>query len=170
MVILTFVDSHNMVAYLEKSAKNADFAEIVDFLNANPIRYALTSSGPTTLVADETIHEERRDKVERAATTASSLEAEHESEDAETRGRYGHDIKVNTASTSITTANINLTAAEPVTTVSAPITTVDVSEPEKPVKVKGKDQIALDEEVAQRLEAQMQAEFTEEERVIRQRK
>nr|GEV41743.1 hypothetical protein [Tanacetum cinerariifolium] len=35
----------------------------------------------------------------------------------------------------------------------------------KLLKVKGKDQIALDEEVAQRLEAQMQAEFKEEERV-----
>ncbi|GJR30000.1 hypothetical protein Tco_1106232 [Tanacetum coccineum] len=31
-----------MFAYLEKSIENADFDEIVDFLNANPIRYALT--------------------------------------------------------------------------------------------------------------------------------
>ncbi|GJU19139.1 putative ribonuclease H-like domain-containing protein [Tanacetum coccineum] len=38
------------------------------------------SSGPTTLVADEIIHEERGDHVERAATTATSLEAEHGSE------------------------------------------------------------------------------------------
>nr|GEW77531.1 hypothetical protein [Tanacetum cinerariifolium] len=117
-------------------------------------------------------------------------------EDAETHGRYGHDIEVNTASTSITTASINLTAAKPVTTVSAPVTTAGVSEasetasrpivppqqqldpkdkgkgimqePEKPVKVKGKDQIALDEEVARRLKAQIQAEFKEE-RVTRQR-
>ncbi|GJT81354.1 retrovirus-related pol polyprotein from transposon TNT 1-94 [Tanacetum coccineum] len=42
---LRFVDSHNMVAYLEKSTKNVDFDEIVDFLNANPIRYALTGTG-----------------------------------------------------------------------------------------------------------------------------
>ncbi|GJS99300.1 hypothetical protein Tco_0820470 [Tanacetum coccineum] len=34
------------------------------------------SSGPTTLVADETIHEERGDSMERAATTAISLDAE----------------------------------------------------------------------------------------------
>ncbi|GJR80727.1 putative ribonuclease H-like domain-containing protein [Tanacetum coccineum] len=40
---LKFADSHNMVAYLEKSTENADFDEIVDFLNANPIRYALTA-------------------------------------------------------------------------------------------------------------------------------
>ncbi|GKD70976.1 hypothetical protein Tco_1325066, partial [Tanacetum coccineum] len=44
-----------------------------------------------------------------------------------------------------------------------------MQEPEKPVKVKGKDQIAFDEEVARRLEAQMQAEYEEEERVARQR-
>ncbi|GJW41274.1 hypothetical protein Tco_0067119 [Tanacetum coccineum] len=37
MADLTFVDSHNMVAHLEKSEDNADFAEIVDFLNASPI-------------------------------------------------------------------------------------------------------------------------------------
>ncbi|GJR17560.1 hypothetical protein Tco_0966087 [Tanacetum coccineum] len=43
MADLTFVDSHNMVAYLEKSEDNADFAEIVDFLNVSPIRYALTT-------------------------------------------------------------------------------------------------------------------------------
>nr|GEZ45002.1 hypothetical protein [Tanacetum cinerariifolium] len=36
-------------------------------------------SGPTTFVADETVHEERGDKVERAATTTSSLEAEQDS-------------------------------------------------------------------------------------------
>nr|GFA64995.1 hypothetical protein [Tanacetum cinerariifolium] len=82
MTNLTFADSHNMVAYLEKSAENADFAEIVDFLNASPIRKATEisqSSGPTTLVADETVHEEKGDKVERAATTASSLEVEKDS-------------------------------------------------------------------------------------------
>ncbi|GKE78386.1 hypothetical protein Tco_1544506, partial [Tanacetum coccineum] len=39
---LKFADSHNMVAYLDKSTENANFDEIVDFLNANPIRYALT--------------------------------------------------------------------------------------------------------------------------------
>ncbi|GKC88266.1 hypothetical protein Tco_1148915, partial [Tanacetum coccineum] len=44
MAGLTFADSHNMVAYLEKSIENANFVEIVDFLNANPIWYALTVS------------------------------------------------------------------------------------------------------------------------------
>ncbi|GJU35383.1 hypothetical protein Tco_1183737 [Tanacetum coccineum] len=40
-----------MVAYLDKSTENADFDEIVDFLNANPIRYALTVS-PTIYVSN----------------------------------------------------------------------------------------------------------------------
>ncbi|GJU95692.1 hypothetical protein Tco_1320448 [Tanacetum coccineum] len=120
MVRLTFADSHNMVAYLEKSTENADFAEIVDFMNVNPIRYALTvsltiyvscieqfwstakiktvnnetqihakkpkkvteipqSSEPTTLVTDEVVHEERGNSMERAATTATSLDAEQDS-------------------------------------------------------------------------------------------
>ncbi|GKA27180.1 putative ribonuclease H-like domain-containing protein [Tanacetum coccineum] len=167
---LKFVDLHNMVAYLEKSTENANFDEIVDFLNANPIRYALTydtpshtkkvfanmrrqgkdfsgtvtplfatmliqpqadvgegsgqptepqhtpttaspsniepipiiasssqpqkthkrrktkrpteisqSSGLTTLVADEIVHKEKGDNMERAATTAASLDAEQDS-------------------------------------------------------------------------------------------
>ncbi|GJY44851.1 hypothetical protein Tco_0433064 [Tanacetum coccineum] len=37
------------------------------------------SSGPTTLVADETVHEEMGDNVERVATTAASLDAKQDS-------------------------------------------------------------------------------------------
>ncbi|GKF08754.1 hypothetical protein Tco_0042978 [Tanacetum coccineum] len=39
-----------MIAYLEESTDNADFDEIVDFLNASPIRYALIVS-PTIYVS-----------------------------------------------------------------------------------------------------------------------
>ncbi|GKC98793.1 putative ribonuclease H-like domain-containing protein [Tanacetum coccineum] len=230
---LKFVDSHNMVAYLEKSTENADFDEIVDFLNANPIRYALigtgSGSGPRcqdTILGDrpaqtrlESLSKQpNRPPLSRVNTlgsgddsmklqeliklctklservlaleiikTAQDLEitnlkervkklekkkksktpqlkrrlfkvriessadkslgdqedasnqgrniAEFDQdegilfiqEDAETQGRYGHDIEVNTASTLITTASINITNAEPVTTASAPITTADVS-------------------------------------------
>ncbi|GJU12011.1 hypothetical protein Tco_1134407 [Tanacetum coccineum] len=266
------------------------------------------SSRPTTLVANENVHEERRDSVERAATTTASLDTEQESgniirtqsmatlnepipqgtgsgssprrqdtilgyrpaqtrlservlaleniktaqnleiinlkkrakklekkkkartlqlkkrlfkvriessaekslgdqEDASKQGRNGINQDEENSC-------INITTAEPVTTTSAPFTTTGVSvstaepstpptttiliededltiaqtlmkmrsvkskknqrrkehlEPEKPVKVKGKDQIAFDEEVARRLEAQMQAEYEEEEMVARQR-
>ncbi|GKA52124.1 hypothetical protein Tco_0745320 [Tanacetum coccineum] len=161
MTTLQFADTHNMVAFLSKPAESEGFEQIVDFLNANPIRYALminpaiyTScieqfwatakvktvngevqlqalvdrkkiivteasvrrdlqlndeegtdclpnatifeeltrmgkptrkdtevpqpSGPTDNVADEAIYEEMDDSLERAATTATSLDAEQD--------------------------------------------------------------------------------------------
>ncbi|GJX69661.1 retrovirus-related pol polyprotein from transposon TNT 1-94 [Tanacetum coccineum] len=42
MSALKFVDSHNMVAFLAEPTKSEGFKQIVDFLNANPIKYALT--------------------------------------------------------------------------------------------------------------------------------
>ncbi|GKD17936.1 hypothetical protein Tco_1207094, partial [Tanacetum coccineum] len=53
--------------------------------------------------------------------------AEKSLEDVETQGRYGHDTKINTASTSITIASINITTDEPVIIASAPIATIGVS-------------------------------------------
>ncbi|GJZ18715.1 hypothetical protein Tco_0554838 [Tanacetum coccineum] len=37
----TFADTYNMVAFLDKPAESDGFHEIIDFLNANQIRYAL---------------------------------------------------------------------------------------------------------------------------------
>ncbi|GJY66065.1 hypothetical protein Tco_0468303 [Tanacetum coccineum] len=42
MTTLKFADTHNLVAFLSKPAESEGFEQIVDFLNANPIRYALT--------------------------------------------------------------------------------------------------------------------------------
>ncbi|GJY84298.1 hypothetical protein Tco_0497674 [Tanacetum coccineum] len=42
MMTLQFADTHNLVAFLSKPAESKGFEQIVDFLNANPIRYALT--------------------------------------------------------------------------------------------------------------------------------
>ncbi|GJU95360.1 hypothetical protein Tco_1320116 [Tanacetum coccineum] len=42
MSTLTFADTHNMVAFLEKPVESDGFHEIIDFLNTNQIRYALT--------------------------------------------------------------------------------------------------------------------------------
>ncbi|GKB97837.1 hypothetical protein Tco_0983974 [Tanacetum coccineum] len=50
MATLKFADSHNMVAFLSKPAKSEGFEQIVDFLNAHPIRYALTVN-PTIYVS-----------------------------------------------------------------------------------------------------------------------
>ncbi|GKA73704.1 hypothetical protein Tco_0780006 [Tanacetum coccineum] len=38
-----FADSHNMVAFLAKPTESEGFEQIVDFLNANPIKSALTA-------------------------------------------------------------------------------------------------------------------------------
>ncbi|GJY89649.1 hypothetical protein Tco_0504845 [Tanacetum coccineum] len=42
MTTLKFTDTHNMVAFLSKPAESEGFEQIMDFLNAQPIRYALT--------------------------------------------------------------------------------------------------------------------------------
>nr|GEU53034.1 integrase, catalytic region, zinc finger, CCHC-type, peptidase aspartic, catalytic [Tanacetum cinerariifolium] len=47
--VLAFCDYHNMIAILEKTVHNIDFHQIVDFLKASHIRYALTIS-PTVYV------------------------------------------------------------------------------------------------------------------------
>nr|GEX26716.1 hypothetical protein [Tanacetum cinerariifolium] len=39
---LTFADTHNMIAYLTKSDASEGFNQIIDFLNASSIKYALT--------------------------------------------------------------------------------------------------------------------------------
>ncbi|GJX30881.1 hypothetical protein Tco_0240736 [Tanacetum coccineum] len=42
MSTLQFAETHNMIAFLEKPAESNGFHEIIDFLNANQIHYALT--------------------------------------------------------------------------------------------------------------------------------
>ncbi|GJZ12762.1 hypothetical protein Tco_0547992 [Tanacetum coccineum] len=42
MTTLQFADTHNLVVFLTKSAESEGFEQIVDFLNASSIRYALT--------------------------------------------------------------------------------------------------------------------------------
>ncbi|GKA56921.1 hypothetical protein Tco_0755993 [Tanacetum coccineum] len=42
MTTLQFADTHNLVVFLAKPAESEGFEQIVDFLNSNPIKYALT--------------------------------------------------------------------------------------------------------------------------------
>ncbi|GKC76100.1 hypothetical protein Tco_1126874, partial [Tanacetum coccineum] len=42
MTTLQFADTYNLVVFLSKPTESEGFEKIVDFLNANPIRYALT--------------------------------------------------------------------------------------------------------------------------------
>ncbi|GJQ97831.1 hypothetical protein Tco_0008970 [Tanacetum coccineum] len=130
MANLKFVDTHNMVTFLSKPAKREGFEQIVDFLNAHTIKYALTinptiytscieqfwanvkaktingevqlqalvdgkkiiitesivrrdlqlenADGVDSNVADEAVKEEMDDSLERAATTATGLDAEQD--------------------------------------------------------------------------------------------
>nr|GFB58596.1 hypothetical protein [Tanacetum cinerariifolium] len=50
MARLLFCDYHNMVVILEKGEHNSDFHPMVDFLEASPLRYALTVK-PTVYVS-----------------------------------------------------------------------------------------------------------------------
>ncbi|GJY84434.1 hypothetical protein Tco_0497810 [Tanacetum coccineum] len=50
MAALKFASSHNMFAFLDKPTKSGGFEQIVDFLNAHPIKYALTVN-PTIYTA-----------------------------------------------------------------------------------------------------------------------
>ncbi|GJU34716.1 hypothetical protein Tco_1183070 [Tanacetum coccineum] len=50
MTTLKFADTHNMVAFLSKPAESDRFEQIVDFLIAQPIRYALTVN-PTIYIS-----------------------------------------------------------------------------------------------------------------------
>nr|GEX98601.1 hypothetical protein [Tanacetum cinerariifolium] len=50
MTPLTFVDTHNMVAYFSKSDASQGFDQIIDFLNAHTIQYALVVN-PTIYVS-----------------------------------------------------------------------------------------------------------------------
>ncbi|GJU30341.1 hypothetical protein Tco_1173930 [Tanacetum coccineum] len=210
------------------------------------------SSGPTTLVADETVHEggetgtglggspRRQDTIlgDRPAQTRIESSAEKSlgdqedeskqgrneidqdegiswfQKDAETQGRYGHDVSTAEVTTANVPSDVDVSVASPTRPVddsttnditlaetlmkikssasrsqkdkgvkfkepSEPITTSRpqsqilakdkgkgiMQEPEKPVKVKGKDQIKYDVDVAQRL----QAELDEEARLERER-
>nr|GFA57819.1 hypothetical protein [Tanacetum cinerariifolium] len=172
------------------------------------------SSGPTILVADETVYEKRGDRVEMAATIVASLDAWQESgsgprcqdtilrdrpaqtrferlskqshkphlsrvntlgsgedslgendqedasnqgrnnqdegisfvQDAKIQGRYGHDNKINTASTSITTDSINITTVEPVTAVKEKVK-AEVDNDQQEVEMKMYMKILSDDEV-----------------------
>nr|GEW51448.1 hypothetical protein [Tanacetum cinerariifolium] len=54
---LTFADTHNMIAYLTKSDASEEFDQIIDFLNASSIKYALTKK---VIITEATIQEALR--------------------------------------------------------------------------------------------------------------
>nr|GEX18396.1 hypothetical protein [Tanacetum cinerariifolium] len=72
MPTLKFAEVHNLVVFLSKPTEYEGFEQIVDFLNVNPIKYALTVN-PTVYKA---VNKEMDDSLERAAIIATSLDVE----------------------------------------------------------------------------------------------
>nr|GEW58686.1 hypothetical protein [Tanacetum cinerariifolium] len=129
---------------------------------------------PIKSVTDEAVYKELDDSLVRAATTASSLKAEQDSGAKRPWGilllRPGEEVfvqgdvvdkEVNAASIATTDSAAATMTINEVTLAQALI------EIKKPVKLKKKDQIMLDEEVALKLQAELQAEFDKEQRLAR---
>nr|GEX19773.1 hypothetical protein [Tanacetum cinerariifolium] len=147
-------------------------------------------SDPTDNVVDEVVHKVLGDSLVRAATTASSLEAEQDSgakkpwrilllklggEEVFVAGQNKNVVKkvvdaaqVSTAATTVTITTEEITLAQALKelkTLKPKVKGIVFQEPEEPGKPKKKVQIMLDEEVALNL----QAEFDEAERLAREK-
>nr|GEX69364.1 xylulose kinase-1 [Tanacetum cinerariifolium] len=151
MPTLKFADTHNMVAFLSKPTENDGF--IVDFLNAHPIRYALTVN-PTIYISC----------IEQFWSTAIAKTI-----NGEARLHAKVDGKKIIITESSVKRDLRLADEEGKST-----TTISSQQShdkgkgitiEEPVKPKKKDQIGLDEEVAKKL----QAEFDEKEILAREK-
>nr|GEU48839.1 hypothetical protein [Tanacetum cinerariifolium] len=129
-------------------------------------------------VADEAVNEEMDDSLEKAATTSTSLDAE---QDRVTTSTTTPTISIDEAT--LAQALIELKHAKPKANANGIVfyepeesTTTAIPKSksqdnrkakmiEKFVKLKKKDQIQLDEEVALKLHAELQAEFDKEQRI-----
>ncbi|GKE81370.1 hypothetical protein Tco_1551370 [Tanacetum coccineum] len=70
---------HNNQSSLDEGSRNPTNPQHTSKTASLPNLEPITSSGPIPLVADETVIKEWEDRMERAATIASSLEAEQDS-------------------------------------------------------------------------------------------
>nr|GEW38988.1 hypothetical protein [Tanacetum cinerariifolium] len=112
-------------------------------------------------VTDEAVHKELGDSLVRAATTASSLGAEQDNGGEELFAAAGQNENV----VNINTKELTLSQALEALKNSKPkVKGLVIQEPE-PIKPKKKDQMRLDEEAANRL----QAELDEEARLAREK-
>nr|GEU60816.1 hypothetical protein [Tanacetum cinerariifolium] len=59
-MVLTFVDTHNMITHLTKSDASEGFDQIINFLNASSIKYALTLTRKKVIITEATIRDALR--------------------------------------------------------------------------------------------------------------
>ncbi|GKA18721.1 hypothetical protein Tco_0698636 [Tanacetum coccineum] len=159
-----------------RSDLQQDDKEGMDCLpNATIFEELTRMSGPTTNVADEAVNEEMDGSLVRAATTASSLEAEHDID-----GGPRHQETIGDTIAQTRSENVSKLSNDPLLVRGTSTTTTTIfSQPsqakvqdkgkgilvEEYVKPKKKDLIRHDEEIASKL----QAEFDEEKRLAREK-
>nr|GEZ99051.1 hypothetical protein [Tanacetum cinerariifolium] len=119
------------------------------------------ASGPTNLEASKTVYKEWEDKKKRTATTASSLEAKQDS------GNINRTQSMATLNEPLPQRTGLVQAHKPTVSSSVDKGKAKMIESKKPLKKK--NQIALDEEVARKLETEIRAEMEEEERIAREK-
>ncbi|GKA32471.1 hypothetical protein Tco_0718838 [Tanacetum coccineum] len=208
MSTLTFADTHNMVAFLEKPTESDGFHEIIDFLNANQIRYALTVNPTiyTSCIEQSDLHLEDAGGTD-CLPTATIFEE---------LARMGYEkpsqkltfykaffspqwkFLIHTINPMISAIplheriSIVITAATTTTTTRPKARGVVVQEPnefrtspevqsskskdkgkeiiiEPEVPLKRKDQVSIDEDLARNIQAHLDAEIIEEERLERKK-
>nr|GEU59977.1 hypothetical protein [Tanacetum cinerariifolium] len=129
----------------------------------------LQPSGLTESVADKVVHKELGDSLVRAATTASSLEAEVESSD--NKESLGKDASKQEKRIDVIDSDEDITLVSVQDDTDNKMFDLDDLDNgkgimiEEPMKPKKKDQIMLDKEAA----LMLQAKFDEEERLARER-
>ncbi|GJT82219.1 hypothetical protein Tco_1056561 [Tanacetum coccineum] len=200
MVALKFSSSHNIVAFLDKPTESDGFEQIVYFLNAHPIKYALTVN-PTiytscieqfwTTAKVKTVNREVQiqslvDK-KKVIITETSIGSDLQFEDAEAFfspqwkflirtimqclsakttawNEFSSTMALDRSSVVLDEQEVKVekvVSTAKVTTASAITTTVD----ELTLDII----FLIDEEIAQRLQEELQAELEEEEMLARQK-
>ncbi|GKE32707.1 hypothetical protein Tco_1452029 [Tanacetum coccineum] len=187
---LKFAETHNLVAFLEHVPiySNDPLLSDEDRLKLNELIELCINLSQRVLDLENT-------KTSQAAKIAKKSRTKKEEEDASKQGRKIADLyvdaeevevekavstaEVTTASATPTTVDeltlaqtlIEIKAAKPkAVTTAATTTTTDVSRPKaRGVVVQDPNQILMDEEIAQRLQEELQVELEEKERLTRQK-
>nr|GEW75263.1 hypothetical protein [Tanacetum cinerariifolium] len=100
-----FTDVHNLVVFLSKPTESKGFEQIINFLNANPIKYALTMNPTIYTLCIEQFW---------ATATAKNINGEaqiHAKVDGKKAYTYYCQLKVNAARHTLTTV-VDVNAVE----------------------------------------------------------
>nr|GEV29379.1 ribonuclease H-like domain-containing protein [Tanacetum cinerariifolium] len=156
MSTLKFAEVHNLVAFLSKPTEREGFKQIVDFLNANPIKYALTVN-PTVYTSCI----EQFWAIVKAKTVNEKVQLQ-----ALVDGKKGMIADID-ANEDIYLVNVHNDEEDADKDLGSE--EVFVAKQDENVVEKEFDAAQLDEEVSLKLQAELQAEFEKEQRLARER-